>query len=93
VVDGDFSRDGGARGAAELLERAPDITAIVALNDPMAVGALAVLRERGIAVPDTISVAGFDDIPITRDVTPALSTVRVPMVEMGARAGASARAT
>jgi LacI family transcriptional regulator len=52
----------------------------------MAVGALAALRRRGLAVPHDISVAGFDDIPLTRDVTPALSTVRVPMVELGVRA-------
>jgi LacI family transcriptional regulator len=86
IVDGDFTRDSGAKGANELLERAPDITAIFALNDPMAIGALGALRERGIAVPDQISLAGFDDIPIVRDVTPALTTVRVPMIELGMRA-------
>lgn len=85
VVEGDFSRDGGERGTYILLDRHPELTAIFALNDTMAVGVLAALRARGIAVPDQMSVVGFDDIPITRDVTPALSTVRVPMVEMGAR--------
>jgi LacI family transcriptional regulator len=86
VVNSDFSRDGGVQATYALLAQAPDISAIFALNDTMAVGVLAALRERGIAVPDDISVVGFDDIPITRDVTPALSTVRVPMVEMGTRA-------
>lgn len=86
IVDGDFSRDGGAQAASELIERHPDLTAIFALNDTMAIGVLAALRERGIAVPDDISVAGFDDIPLASDVTPALTTVSVPMVEMGARA-------
>jgi LacI family transcriptional regulator len=86
VVQGDFTRDGGAAAVATLLAQAPDITAIFALNDSMAVGALAALRERGVQVPGAISVAGFDDIPVTRDVTPALSTVRVPMVELGTRA-------
>lgn len=62
------------------------LKAIFALNDSMAVGALSALRERGMAVPERISVVGFDDIPFTRDVTPALTTVRVPMAEMGARA-------
>lgn len=61
------------------------LKAIFALNDSMAVCALSALRERGIAVPERISVVGFDDIPFTRDVTPALTTVRVPMAEMGAR--------
>jgi len=63
-----------------------ELSAIFALNDPMAVGALAALRERGIAVPDQISVVGFDDIPLASDIMPALTTVRVPMIEMGARA-------
>jgi LacI family transcriptional regulator len=90
IASGDFSRDGGARAAIELIERDPGLTAIFALNDVMAVGALAALRERGIAVPDRIAVVGFDDIPLAADVTPALTTVRVPMIEMGARAMALA---
>lgn len=90
VVVGDFSRDGGALAAATLIERAPHITALFALNDAMAVGALTVLRARSIVVPAQISVAGFGDMPFTRDILPALSTVRVPMSEMGARAMALA---
>ncbi len=86
VVAGDFTRDGGARAADELLERAPDLTAIVALNDSMALGVLVALRRRGLKVPDDVSVTGFDDITASRDVTPALSTVRVPMERLGARA-------
>jgi LacI family transcriptional regulator len=90
IVQCDFTRDGGAAAIGALLAQAPGITAIFALNDSMAVGALAALRGRGIRVPEQISVAGFDDIPITRDVVPALSTVRLPMVELGARAIARA---
>jgi LacI family transcriptional regulator len=90
IAEGDFSREAGVRATIQLIERVPHITAIFALNDPMAVGALAALRERGLAVPSDISLAGFDDIPVTRDVTPTLSTVRVPMVEMGVRAMALA---
>jgi LacI family transcriptional regulator len=86
VVEGDFTRDGGYRAALALLDQAPGLTAIFALSDQMAVGALAALRERGIAVPGEVSVAGFDDISIARDVTPALSTVKVPMEQMGLRA-------
>jgi len=82
----DFDRDSGAAATAALLDAAPGLTAIAALNDSMAIGALAVLRERGIAVPAQVSVIGFDDMPIARDVTPALTTVRLPLVEMGARA-------
>jgi LacI family transcriptional regulator len=90
IAEGDFSRDSGLRATGELLERQPDITAIFALNDVMAVGALAALRERGITVPDQISVVGFDDIPLASDVTPALTTIRVPMQDLGARAMALA---
>ncbi|HZU19322.1 MAG TPA: LacI family DNA-binding transcriptional regulator [Candidatus Dormibacteraeota bacterium] len=86
VVEGDFTREGGARGARELLDRVPGLTAIWALNDVMAVGALRALRERGRRVPEEVSLCGFDDIPLATDVTPELTTVHVPMVEMGARA-------
>jgi LacI family transcriptional regulator len=86
IIDGDFSRDGGAQAACQLIDRHPDMTAIFGLNDLMAVGALSALRARGICVPDQIAVVGFDDIPLASDVTPSLTTVRVPMVEMGARA-------
>ncbi|MCI4065765.1 LacI family transcriptional regulator [Micromonospora sp. R77] len=82
----DFTRDGGARATAELLDAVPGLTAIVALNDSMAVGALAVLKERGIRVPEQMSLVGFDDMPIAADVTPALTTVRLPLAELGARA-------
>lgn len=86
IIDGDFSRDSGAEAAVHLLKRFPQITAIFALNDIMAVGALSALRQRGVSVPHDVSLAGFDDIPIARDVTPTLSTVRLPMMQMGVRA-------
>lgn len=90
IVEGDFSRDSGLQAASLLLERLPDLSAIFALNDVMAVGALAALRARAIPVPAQISVVGFDDIPLALDVTPALTTVRVPMQTLGARAMALA---
>lgn len=86
VEEGDFSRDGGFRSALELLDGVPGLTAIFAANDQIAVGVLAALREKHIAVPDEVSVAGFNDFPIARDLFPALSTVRLPLIEMGARA-------
>jgi len=86
VVVGDFTRDGGIKGLSQLLEAAPDLTAVLSLNDVMAIGALHEARRRGIAVPADLSIAGFDDIPVAADVWPPLSTVRVPMAEMGARA-------
>ncbi|MBE1585747.1 LacI family DNA-binding transcriptional regulator [Nonomuraea angiospora] len=86
VVHGDFTREGGAAATARLMRAHPDLTAVVALNDPMAVGALSWLLNNGRRVPGEISVAGFDDVPVARDVYPALTTVRLPMVEMGKQA-------
>lgn len=86
VVTADFTRDGGHDAAEELLDVTDGITAIFALNDSMAIGALAALRSRGVRVPEDVSVAGFDDIPTTVDVTPALTTVRLGMEAMGALA-------
>ncbi len=86
VVHADFTRDGGARAAAQLLDAEPGLTALLAQNDAMAIGALAIARDRGVAVPGQLSVMGFDDMPIAQDVTPALTTVRLPLVEMGIRA-------
>jgi LacI family transcriptional regulator len=86
IVYADFGRAGGAAAAAELLDAHPRMTAVAALNDSMAVGALACLRERGIDVPGRMSLIGFDDMPIAVDVTPPLSTIRLPLVEIGVRA-------
>jgi LacI family transcriptional regulator len=86
IVYTDFTRDSGARAAAKLLAADPKITALLAHNDAIAIGALAAARERGVTVPAELSVVGFDDMPIARDVTPPLTTVRLPLVEMGARA-------
>lgn len=86
VVRGDFTRDSGYAAARRLMDQAPDTTAIFCLNDQMAIGALTALRQAGYRVPHDVSVAGFDDIPLVQDLVPALSTVHIPMAEMGARA-------
>jgi LacI family transcriptional regulator len=82
IVHADFTRDGGAAATATLLAADPALTALVALNDSMAVGALATLRSAG----RKAAVVGFDDMPIARDVTPSLTSVRLPLTEMGSRA-------
>ena len=82
LVHADFTRDGGEAAAAQLIAANPAMTAIVALNDSMAVGALAAMRAAG----KQLSIVGFDDMPIARDVTPALTSVRLPLAEMGERA-------
>jgi LacI family transcriptional regulator, galactose operon repressor len=84
VVHGGFDRDGGYGSALEVI--GTDATCVFAVNDVMAVGALAALRDRGVSVPGDLSVAGFDDIPTLRDLVPALTTVRLPLAQMGERA-------
>lgn len=87
TVHGPYTRRSGYEATLELLRRAPDLTAIVAANDTVALGASAALRERGLRIPEDISVAGFDDLPFSVDAVPALTTVRLPLYEAGARAG------
>jgi LacI family transcriptional regulator len=87
-VRGDFTEEGGARGAGALMALAAPPTAIFAANDAMAVGALSTLRELGIAVPRRVAVVGFDDIPIARYMSPPLSSVHVDISTLGERATA-----
>jgi len=86
VLRGDFSESSGYRAGIEICEGKDRPDAIFAANDMMALGCLFALTERGVAVPDTIALAGFDDIPIARFVTPPLTTVRVRIADLGRRA-------
>lgn len=86
VVHAPFTREGGRDATQRILAQRPDTTAILALNDAMATGVLSLLRERGVVVPRDMSVTGFDDIQVAQDLAPALTTVRLPMSEMGATA-------
>ena len=86
VVGGDFTREGGYRAAEQLLGFLDRIDCIFAVNDVMAVGAMAALRDHGISVPGDVALAGFDDIATLRDVTPRLTTVQIPLTEIGAQA-------
>jgi len=87
VHGGAYDRASGYDGARELLCRAPELTAVLAANDTVALGVCAALRERGLRVPEDVSVAGFDDLPFSADTRPALTTVRLPLHDAGARAG------
>jgi LacI family transcriptional regulator len=86
VIEETFTRDGGRAGAIRILEEHPDTTAVVALNDDMAIGCLSELRRARIAVPDRMTVTGFDDVAVAGDLAPGLTTIRLPMSDMGARA-------
>jgi LacI family transcriptional regulator, galactose operon repressor len=83
LADGDALVGGGEAAAISLLERAPGVTAIVAYNDLMAIGALRAARGRGRRVPADISVVGFDDIPVAAFVDPPLTTISQRTEEMG----------
>jgi DNA-binding LacI/PurR family transcriptional regulator len=82
----DGARAAGARAAGRLFDRADRPTALIALSDLLALGALDAAAERGIAVPDQLSITGYDDIPEAALVSPALTTVRQPHERKGAEA-------
>ena len=86
VVSTGFNREGGALGIDALLAGDAPFTAVLAANDLLALGALQRLTELGVDVPGELSVAGFDDIPTAAMATPGLSTVRLPLQEIGRRA-------
>lgn len=86
VVHGSFTRDGGYEQLTELLDGGEEVECVFAVNDVMAVGAMAACRDRGLSLPQDLGLAGFDDISTLRDVTPALTTVRLPLEHLGALA-------
>ena len=86
VKEGNFRFRSGADAAEQLLRQKAPPTAIFAANDEMAAGVVAAAHRLGFAMPDNLSVAGFDDVPFASITWPALTTVRQPIVEMGAGA-------
>jgi len=83
VIHTSFDRAGGALGVDTLLAGARPFTAVACANDLLALGALERLAGLDIDVPDHVSVAGFDDISVASLTAPALSTVRLPLRELG----------
>jgi DNA-binding LacI/PurR family transcriptional regulator len=83
VEDGKFTEEGGADATRRILERHPDVTAIFAANDKMAVGALHLLSRMNIDVPRDISVIGFDDLQHAAFINPSLTTVHLPLYQVG----------
>lgn len=83
VVNTTFDVDGGAAGVDALLATGLEFSAISCANDLLALGAMQRLASLGIAVPDAVSVAGFDDISTASLTAPTLSTVRIPLRDLG----------
>lgn len=81
--EGDFSIEGGYQAMNRLLDRGEPFTAVFVANDSMAFGAHTALRQRGLRVPDDISVIGFDDIPEAAHFVPGLTTVRQDFYLLG----------
>lgn len=86
VVDGDFSEEAGRAAAQSFIGSAARPEAVFCANDMMAIGCLVALSDAGVRVPEDIALAGFDDIPIARYVSPPLTTAAVPIAEIGRRA-------
>ena len=84
VLPGDFNEASGTRAVATLLDDGWGMDAILAANDMMAIGALMALKRAGIAVPDQVAVAGFDDIPLARLISPSLTTASIDIADFGA---------
>ncbi|GII93753.1 LacI family DNA-binding transcriptional regulator [Sinosporangium siamense] len=85
VAYGDFSEGSGMMAMRELMELDPEIDAVFAASDTMAIGAMRALRERGLEVPRDIAVAGFDDSHAAAHTDPPLTTVHQPTDAMGRR--------
>ncbi|MFI5002241.1 MAG: LacI family DNA-binding transcriptional regulator [Reyranellales bacterium] len=87
VTDREFTEAGGKRCMQRLLRRRRGkVSAVFGASDLLAIGAMAAIREAGLAIPSDVAVAGFDDIPAAKLLMPALTTVRQPEQEIGALA-------
>jgi len=83
VVRGDFSEASGYAAGRTLAAATPPPAAVFAANDVMAIGGLAAFAELGLVAPRDIAITGFDDVPLAAYVRPALTTMRVPIVDLG----------
>ncbi len=83
VAYGDFGEESGVIAMRALLAEHPDVDAVFVASDPMALGALRVLREHGRKVPEEVAVVGFDDSVLANQTDPTLTSVHQPVEEMG----------
>jgi DNA-binding LacI/PurR family transcriptional regulator len=83
---GGFNEDDAQATVGQWIATGLDFDAVFAADDDSAVGAIHALRRAGRSVPDQVAVAGFDDVPFARYITPALTTVRAPIEQVGREA-------
>jgi DNA-binding LacI/PurR family transcriptional regulator len=86
VAEGNYTPPSGKKAMESLLQVSPRLTAVVCGNDWMAVGAMEAIYQKGLRIPEDISVFGFDDIDTAQWVTPPLTTMRQPTQQIGAKA-------
>ncbi len=82
LYEGDYHETGGTDALNRLFEKNIPFTAVICANDEMAAGAMAAAHDRGLRLPEELSIVGFDDAPISRYVYPKLSTVHYPIADM-----------
>lgn len=82
-VQGDFTQDSGYAAGEAILEMDPLPDAVFSCNDYMAIGAMSALQKAGVQIPEDLAIAGFDDIPSARYASPPLTTVQVPVYDLG----------
>lgn len=80
--EGDYHETGGTEALNDLFDTGIPFTAVVCANDDMAAGAMAAAHDRGLKLPEELSIVGYDDAPISRYVYPKLSTVHYPIADM-----------
>lgn len=83
VVEGNWSAESGERGLRDLIAKSPDIQAVFASNDQMALGLMRAARSLGKRIPEDLAVVGFDDIPESSFYYPPLTTIRQALYELG----------
>lgn len=86
IINGGFSEKRSFEAVCELLKKRVDFSAVFAISDIMAIGAMTALQQANLRVPQDIAVVGFDDIVLSFYVKPSLTTVKIPMTEIGERA-------
>ena len=86
---GDFNELGGYRAMVRLLDKPTDFSAVIALNDQMAYGAMLALSESGFVIPEDVSLVGFDDLPHSAYTMPPLTTISQPVNRIGAMAAST----
>lgn len=86
IERGTFLEESGVSVAEKLVREGSDVDAVFAANDMMAIGVLMGLRRAGIEVPGRVALAGFDDVPLARLISPSLTTLRIDIAELGERA-------